>query len=98
VKAWKRESPDALVKVVDFELSRHTTAIADRLVVETRRDPGVVEVGYEGGLRLSLGRAERPAADGGPGMALGPESVMVMDVTVWQSICVQSLRPGVALE
>ena len=77
-KAWKREQPDALVKAVDFEASRKTAEFADLLVEETERDPGVVEVGYKDGLRFSVGLAERDAADGRPGMALGRESVFLV--------------------
>ncbi|MFD0525572.1 phosphopantetheine-binding protein [Paractinoplanes durhamensis] len=50
-KAYRRERPDALVKAVDFEVSRKTAAPADRLVEETLRDPGCVEVGYADGRR-----------------------------------------------
>ena len=57
-KALARERPDALVKVVDFEPSRKTAALADLLVEETRRDPGAVEVGHADGRRWSVGVAE----------------------------------------
>ncbi len=77
-KAWKREQPDALVKAVDFEASRKTAEFAHLLVDETLRDPGVVEVGYKDGLRLSVGLEEREAADGRPGMNLGRESVFLV--------------------
>ncbi len=77
-KAWKRERPDVLVKAVDFEASRKTAEFADLLVEETERDPGVVEVGYKEGLRFSVGLEEREAADGGPGMVLGRESVVLV--------------------
>ena len=70
-KAWKREHADALVKAVDFDASRKTAELADILLEETRRDPGIVEVGHRDGLRFSVGLDERPAADGRPGMALG---------------------------
>ncbi len=77
-KAFKREQPDALVKVVDFEPGRKTAQPADLLVEETLRDPGAVEVGHARGQRWTVGLAERPAADGQPGMDLGPESVYVV--------------------
>ncbi|MCA9981340.1 MAG: SDR family NAD(P)-dependent oxidoreductase, partial [Anaerolineales bacterium] len=46
-KAYKREAPDALVKVIDFPESRKTAALADLLIEETVSDPGIVEVGYD---------------------------------------------------
>ena len=52
-KAYRRERPDALVKAVDFPVSRKTSALADVLVDETLRDPGCVEVGHAG--RSALG-------------------------------------------
>jgi NAD(P)-dependent dehydrogenase (short-subunit alcohol dehydrogenase family) len=77
-KAWKREQPDVLVKAVDFDASRKTADLADRLVDETLRDPGVVEVGYKDGMRFSVGLEDRAAADGRPGMALGRESAFLV--------------------
>jgi acyl transferase domain-containing protein/NAD(P)-dependent dehydrogenase (short-subunit alcohol dehydrogenase family)/acyl carrier protein len=77
-KAFKREKSDALVKVVDFEPSRKTAALADRLIDETLRDPGAVEIGYSRDRRWTLGLTELPAADGKPGMALGKDSVFVI--------------------
>jgi acyl transferase domain-containing protein/acyl carrier protein len=78
VKAWKRERPEALAKAVDFGDSATTAEVAGLLLQETRRDPGVVEVGHAHGLRVSVGLEERPAADGQPGLKLGPESVFVI--------------------
>ncbi len=46
IKAYKREQPDVLVKVVDFAPGRKTAPLADALLQETLTDPGVVEVGY----------------------------------------------------
>ncbi len=62
-KAYRRERPDAVVKAVDFAVSRKTSALADVLVDETLRDPGCVEVGYAGGRRWGVGLAERPFSD-----------------------------------
>ncbi|GIJ71275.1 type I polyketide synthase [Virgisporangium ochraceum] len=74
-KAYRRERPGALVKAVDFGTGRKT-ALADRLIAETLRDPGCVEVGYAGGRRWGVGLAERPfaAAD----RTLGPDRVFVV--------------------
>jgi acyl transferase domain-containing protein/acyl carrier protein/NAD(P)-dependent dehydrogenase (short-subunit alcohol dehydrogenase family) len=59
-KAFFRERPDALVKTVDFEPSRKTTALARVLLNETLRDPGAVEVGYAADQRWCVGLQERP--------------------------------------
>jgi len=62
-KAYRRERPDALVKAVDFAISRKTAALADVLVEETLRDPGCVEVGHADGRRFGVGLVERPFRD-----------------------------------
>jgi NAD(P)-dependent dehydrogenase (short-subunit alcohol dehydrogenase family) len=77
-KAFKRERMEITVKAVDFELGRKTAEPAETLIAETLYDPGVIEVGYHDGLRFSVSFCELPAADGQPGMALGPESVFVV--------------------
>ncbi len=77
-KAYKRERPDVLVKAVDFEPGRKAVEPAEALIAETLSDPGVVEVGYSDGLRLSVSLEERPARDGQPGMHLGPETVYLV--------------------
>ncbi|MFI7542164.1 SDR family NAD(P)-dependent oxidoreductase [Actinoplanes sp. NPDC049599] len=75
-KAYRRERPEALVKAVDFAVGRKTAAPADRLVDETLRDPGCVEVGYADGRRWGVGLAERPfpAANA----ELGPDQVFLV--------------------
>ncbi|MEZ4591560.1 MAG: SDR family NAD(P)-dependent oxidoreductase [Chloroflexota bacterium] len=77
-KAYRHERPSVLVKAVDFELSRKTAVLADQLIAETTTDPGVVEVGYNGGLRTAVTLIEQPAADGQPGLTLNKESVFVV--------------------
>jgi NAD(P)-dependent dehydrogenase (short-subunit alcohol dehydrogenase family) len=85
-KAYKRERGDVLVKAVDFELGRKTAEPAEALIAETLNDPGVVEVGYRGGLRYSITIEEQPLALGGvegtaesqPGMVLGKDTVFVV--------------------
>ena len=74
VKSLARERPDALVKAVDFPPSRKTAALAEILMEETLRDPGVVEVGHADGLRWSVGLVERPG-EPDPDRALGSETV-----------------------
>ncbi len=74
-KTYKRERLDALVKAVDFEADRKTSEVAELLIEETLRDPGVVEVGYKGGLRWTVGLQEQPVADGQPGLKLSTDTV-----------------------
>ena len=76
-KAYKRERPDALVKAVDFPVSRKTSALADVLIDETLRDPGCVEVGHADGRRWGVGLADRPFPDA-PEAVLGPDPVFVV--------------------
>ena len=77
-KAYKRERGDALVKVVDFEPGRKTAPPADALLAETLLDPGIVEVGYYQDNRYTVTLVEEPAADGQPGLTLGPDSVYLV--------------------
>jgi acyl transferase domain-containing protein len=77
-KAFAREREGALVKVVDFAAGHDPASVAALLIEETRRDPGALEIGYQGGERWSVGLVERPAADGRPGMTLGKDSVFVV--------------------
>ena len=77
-KAYKRERTDALVKAVDVEASAGADHVAQLLIDETLRDPGVVEVGYRGGLRWAVALEERPAADGGTGLTLDRNTVFVV--------------------
>ena len=63
-KAYRRERPDALVKAVDFPVSRKTSALAEILIDETLRDPGCVEVGHAAGRRWGVGLADRPFREG----------------------------------
>ncbi len=68
-----------LVKAVDFEPGRKTAEPAEQLIAETLYDPGVIEVGYRGGLRFSVTLAEQPlAVDDEPVLRLGPDSVFVV--------------------
>ena len=77
-KTYKRERMDALVKAVDFEPEREATEIAQALIDETLRDPGAVEIGYQGGQRWTVGLDEQPANDGLPGMTLDQNSVFLI--------------------
>jgi hypothetical protein len=77
-KAYRRERPEVLAKVVDFPVSRKTAALADALIEETQRDPGAMEIGRAGGRRFAVGLREVPFADGQDGMALGGETVFAV--------------------
>ncbi|GMV05081.1 MAG: hypothetical protein AMXMBFR53_13610 [Gemmatimonadota bacterium] len=74
-KAFGRERPGVLVKAVDFEMSRKTAALAELLLLETQRDGGVVEVGYAGDRRWTVGLEERRVEPGAP---LGPDAVVLV--------------------
>ncbi len=77
-KAYKREKPDALVKVVDFPVSRKTAALADVLIEETLHDPGTVEVGRRDGDRWTIGLTEEELPEPAAGLVLDAESVFVV--------------------
>jgi len=75
-KTYKRERDKALVKAVDFGPTHQAAEVADALLEETLRDPGVVEVGYKSRLRWSVGLREEPAV--GSGLVLSRDSVFVV--------------------
>jgi acyl transferase domain-containing protein/NAD(P)-dependent dehydrogenase (short-subunit alcohol dehydrogenase family)/acyl carrier protein len=77
-KAYKREKDRAIVKVVDFEPSRKTSALADLLIEETLRDPGAVEIGYRDGQRWTIGLKEQAANEVAPGLELNKDSVFLI--------------------
>jgi NAD(P)-dependent dehydrogenase (short-subunit alcohol dehydrogenase family) len=94
-KSYKKERPDALVKAVDVPASRRTAAIADILIEETLRDPGVVEIGRVDGQRWSVAFTEVPftplSADGSPlgegGMPLTKDSVVLVTGAAGSIVC-----------
>jgi NAD(P)-dependent dehydrogenase (short-subunit alcohol dehydrogenase family)/acyl carrier protein len=77
-KTYKRERTEALVKAVDFGAQAPASEIAERLIEETLRDPGAVEIGYKAGIRWTIGLQEQPAADGQPGITLDKDSVFLI--------------------
>jgi acyl transferase domain-containing protein/acyl carrier protein/NAD(P)-dependent dehydrogenase (short-subunit alcohol dehydrogenase family) len=77
-KAYKREKSEATVKVVDFEPSRKTSALADLLLEETLRDPGAVEIGYKDGQRWTIGLSVQPAENVLQGLTLNKDTVFVV--------------------
>ena len=77
-KAYKREHMDVLVKALDFETSREPQEIAESVIQETLHDPGVVEIGYTGSQRWTVGLQEQPAIDGQPGLRLDKDTIFVV--------------------
>jgi acyl transferase domain-containing protein/acyl carrier protein len=77
-KTYNWERLDALAKAVDFEAERNPSEIADILIEETLRDPGAVEIGYQQGLRWTVGLQEQLAADGKPGLKLDSNTVFLV--------------------
>ncbi len=76
-KSYAREF-SAVVKAVDLGGAASAGEVAEHLLAEARRDPGIVEVGYCGGERFSVSFEERDAADGAPGLELTEDSVFVV--------------------
>ena len=77
-KAWKREKPEALAKVVDFAVEAADETVAATLLAETLSDAGAIEVGLRDGGRWTIALAERPAGDREGGLALGPDTVWLV--------------------
>jgi len=77
-KPYKRERLDALVKAVDVETTADAEQVAEILIDETLRDPGVVEIGHRAGLRWTVALEGRPAADGAAGLSLTPQTVFLV--------------------
>ncbi|HKH99665.1 MAG TPA: SDR family NAD(P)-dependent oxidoreductase [Candidatus Sulfotelmatobacter sp.] len=77
-KAYKRERMESLVKVLDFELHRDAADLSSRLIEETLRDPGAVEIGYTADQRWTISLLEESAADGQPGMVLDSNTVFLI--------------------
>nr|MDJ0789454.1 SDR family NAD(P)-dependent oxidoreductase [Myxococcota bacterium] len=76
-KAFAREHPAALVKAVDFPVSRKTAELADALIAETLSDPGCVEVGRRGSDRFTVALEEAPASGEG-GITFDRDSVALV--------------------
>ena len=77
-KTYKRERPDVFVKAVDFGLECAAAEVARLLVDETLRDPGAIEVGYQDGLRWTIGLEEQSATDNQPGLTLDENTVFLV--------------------
>ncbi|MFL6444996.1 MAG: SDR family NAD(P)-dependent oxidoreductase [Candidatus Sulfotelmatobacter sp.] len=77
-KTYKRERAEATVKAVDFNTQASASEIADALINETLKDPGAVEIGYNNGLRWTIGLEEQSASDGKPGLTLDKNTVFVI--------------------
>jgi acyl transferase domain-containing protein/NAD(P)-dependent dehydrogenase (short-subunit alcohol dehydrogenase family) len=79
-KTLRRERPDLLAKAVDFEDGASAEMIARALLDETERDPGAVEIGYAGGLRVTVGLEVMQAlpADAKPPLKLDENTVFAV--------------------
>jgi NAD(P)-dependent dehydrogenase (short-subunit alcohol dehydrogenase family) len=77
-KAFKREKPDALVKVVDFEAGRKTAGPAEALIAETFSDPGAVEIGLAEDLRWTVSVVTEELPEEPAGVTLDADSVFVV--------------------
>ena len=75
-KALGLERSGCFVKVVDFEKDAADSEVSSRLIAETIHDPAVVEVGWENGLRYTLGLAEETAGE--PNYVLPEGSVFLV--------------------
>ncbi|MEW6650707.1 MAG: SDR family NAD(P)-dependent oxidoreductase, partial [Chloroflexota bacterium] len=58
-KALSRERPKSFVKVIDFVTDLPDHQLAARLVDETLRDPGAVEIGWENDQRFTITLVEK---------------------------------------
>jgi NAD(P)-dependent dehydrogenase (short-subunit alcohol dehydrogenase family) len=77
-KTYKRERPECLAKVVDFEPERNPAEIAELLLQETLRDPGAVELGCKAGQRWTVGLQQQAVTDGRPGLKLDKDTVFLI--------------------
>ena len=82
-KAFKRERSQVVVKSVDFN-TQHLASktaqnkVAEYLIAETLRDPGVVEVGYQAGERFAISLIEQSLVTGSPEIKLDTSSVFLV--------------------
>src|SRR5271157_1791790 len=77
-KAYAREHPNCLVKVVDFPTEMLDRSIAAHLVDETLRDPGAVEIGLVGEQRFAIGLIDQPRPSSSGSFALDSHSVFLV--------------------
>ena len=77
-KTYKREKSNILSKVIDFEASKKTKALAEIILNETLFDPGAVEIGYKHDHRWTIGLEEKSLKQDSKGMKLSKDSVFVI--------------------
>ena len=77
-KTFKREKPECLVKVVDFEKTKKPEVYADLLIAETLSDNGVVEIGYKNDSRWAITLSEQSEPTPGKGMDLNKDTVFLV--------------------
>ncbi len=77
-KTFKREKPECLVKVVDFEKTKNPEQNADLLIAETLNDNGAVEIGYKNDARWTITLHEQQEASPGNGIKLDKDTVFLI--------------------
>ena len=78
VKTVAREWAEVAAKTVDFELGADTPTIVRALADELLHRDGLAEVGYSGGSRKTLRSVESRLSDGGSGVKLDRNSVVLI--------------------
>jgi len=79
LKTVALEWPEIRVKSVDLALTEPVEGLADHLLAEIEADDGVVEVGYDGLQRYTLGLAAAPLVSRETnGLHLDPEAVVLV--------------------
>ncbi|MDR3574305.1 MAG: SDR family oxidoreductase [Anaerolineaceae bacterium] len=77
-KAYAREHPNSLVKVVDYPAEALDRSIAAHLVDETLRDPGAIEIGLVGEQRFAIGLIDQPLSLTAGSITLDSRSVYLV--------------------
>lgn len=77
-KTYKREKPDCLVKVVDFEKNAKAETQTKSLIAETLNDNGAVEIGYKDDARWTITLAEQNEPGKGAGIELNKDTVFLV--------------------
>ncbi len=77
-KAYKREHPEAVVKVADFQEGGKPVAMLKTLLGELEYDPGIVEAGYFDEKRWTIGLQEQPWPEEENGMKLTSDTVFLV--------------------
>ncbi|NOZ88269.1 MAG: SDR family NAD(P)-dependent oxidoreductase, partial [Deltaproteobacteria bacterium] len=77
-KAFSKERPNSLCKVVDFEFQADPMSVARNLVEETLKDKDVMEVGYFNDMRWSIELDQQTLASSNQELHLGKETIFLV--------------------